>query len=119
MIQTIKTPNGETLVVLPLAEFEALHEAADAAQHAEALAALARGDEEKLTAEEALALATAATPLAFWRKKRGLTQAKLAEAAEISQSYLAELEGAKRKGDPTLIKRLAMVLRIAMEDLVV
>jgi len=65
-----QNPAGETLVVLPLAEFEALRDAADAAAHARSMADLASGKEELLTAQEALALAEARTPLAFWRNKR-------------------------------------------------
>lgn len=115
MTQTIKTPRGETLVVLPLDEFEALRDAAD---HARALAALARGEEEKLSTEEALALTQAPTPIGFWRKRRGMTQVQLAKAVGVSQSYLAGLETGARKGDAALIKRLSSVLRLPMEELV-
>jgi DNA-binding XRE family transcriptional regulator len=115
MTQTIKTPGGETLVVLPLDEFEALRDAAD---HAKALAALARGEEEKLSAKEAIALAEAPTPIGFWRRKRGMTQVQLAKAVGISQSYLAGLETGARHGDAALVKRLAGVLRLPIEDLI-
>ncbi len=37
-VQTIKTAAGETLVDLPLNEYEALEEAADAARHATVMA---------------------------------------------------------------------------------
>lgn len=116
--QIIKTPGGESLVILPLAEFEALRDAADAARHASTMAALSRGDEERLSAEETLELVGASTPLAFWRKKRGFTQAVLGERVGISQSYVAGLEAGDRKGDPLLLKRLAGALGVRMEDLV-
>ena len=60
----------------------------------------------------------APTPLAFWRKKRGMTQASLGEAVGISQSYVASLETGDRKGDPSLFKRLADALKVKMEDIV-
>jgi ribosome-binding protein aMBF1 (putative translation factor) len=116
--QTIKTPAGETLVVLPLADYEALLDATNAQAHARAMAALANGTEEELTAEETAAFVDAPTPLAFWRRKRGLTQAALAARAGISQSYIAGLEAGDRKGDAGLIKRLAGILKLRMEDLV-
>lgn len=116
--QIIKTPGGESLVILPLAEFEALRDAADAAHHTMAMAALSAGEEERLTPEETSELIEAATPLAFWRRKRGLTQAALGERVGISQSYVAGLEAGDRKGDPLLIKRLAAALGLRMEDLV-
>jgi DNA-binding XRE family transcriptional regulator len=112
--QTIKTPGGETLVVLPLDEYEDLRDAAD---YAKAKAAR-RPDEELLSVEEALAHAEAPTPLHFWRRKRDLTQAALAKAVGISQSYLADIERGARKGDPELYKKLARELNVRMEDLV-
>lgn len=117
-IQTIKTSAGETLVILPLNEYEALEEAADAARHTTVMAKLRRGESETLTSKEVKALLAAPTPLAFWRRKRGLTQSALAKRASISQSYLASLEAGKRKGDPALVKRLARALALRMEDLV-
>lgn len=115
MAQTITTPGGETLVVLPLDEFEALRDATD---HAKAMAALARGDEERLSPAEALELAEAATPLAFWRRKRGLTQAALAERAGASQGAIADMERGARVGTVGVLKRVAAALDVRIEDLV-
>lgn len=112
--QTIKTPGGETLVVLSLDEFEDLRDAADYAK----AQAVRRPDEELLSADEALAFAEAPTPLHFWRRKRGLTQARLAEQVGISQTYVAGLEAGDRKGDPLLFKKFAAVLCVPMELLV-
>ena len=116
--QTIKTSAGETLVILPLAEFEALRDAADAAAHANIMAALARGDEESLSAEETVALVDAVTPLAFWRRKRGLTQAALAARAGVSQSALAGMESGARVGTARVLKRVAQALHVRLDDLV-
>ena len=52
------------------------------------------------------------------RRSRGLIQKALAAQAGISQSYMAELESGKRKGDPALFKRLARALAVRMEDVV-
>jgi DNA-binding XRE family transcriptional regulator len=114
----VKTPGGEELVLLPRAEFEALTAALDAAEHRNALAAVTAGALETLTGEEVAAALEEATPLAFWRKRRTLTQTALAGAAGISQPYLAALEKGERKGDPALFLRLSRALRVRMEDLV-
>jgi DNA-binding XRE family transcriptional regulator len=116
--QKITTPQGETLIILPLADYQALLDAADVAGAKAAMGAVARGEIELLTADEAMALVDAPTPLAFWRKKRGLTQAALAAATSISQNYLSGLESGTRKGDPLHFKKLAAALRLRMEDLV-
>jgi predicted transcriptional regulator len=115
----VKTPAGEELVLLARADFEAMREAIDAAAHDSTMAAVARGEQEMLTSHGVLAALDAPTPLAFWRGKRGFTQKRLGEAVGISQSYVADLEAGRRKGDAALVKRLAQALRVRMEDLVI
>lgn len=115
---TITTPGGEKLVLMPLAALNALYDELDAARANSTMAALARGEQELLTTEEVKAALLATTPLAFWRKKRGLTQTALAIAVGITQSYVAALEAGDRKGDPGLFLRLAHALNVRMEDLV-
>jgi DNA-binding XRE family transcriptional regulator len=116
-VTLITLPGGEELAILPRAEYEALRDAADAAVHARAMASLAAGG-DALTADEVLEALEAPTPLAFWRKRRSVTQAALAKAAGISQSYLAQIEAGDRKGDPAHFLRLAKALGVRMEDLV-
>jgi DNA-binding XRE family transcriptional regulator len=118
----ITTPAGEELVLLSRADFDALQEALensrDAIKATKTMAALAGGAQEMLTAEEIEAALAAPTPLAFWRAKRGVTQKALATAIGASQSYIADLETGRRRGDPALFLRLAKALRLRMEDLV-
>ena len=97
---------------------KAPQDALDAAHHNRAMADIASGATEVLSADEVLAFLDAASPLAFWRGKRGLTQAALADAAGISQNYLAGLEAGSRKCDPALFLRLARALAVRIEDIV-
>ncbi len=60
----------------------------------------------------------APTPLAFWRKHRGLTQIELSQAADISQPYLAQLESGQREGAVSVYARLAKRLNVRIDDLV-
>jgi len=115
-IQTIHSPSGEELVVLPRAEYQDL---LDGHRHAVALADLASGRMESFTEAETEATLAARTPLAFWRARRGLTQSALAEAAGISQGYLAQIETGKRTGDVLLHARLARKLGVSIEALLV
>lgn len=108
MPQTIKTPGGETLVLMSLDEYEDMQ---DVAAYDKAKAAM-RPEDETLTLDEALAFAEASTPLHFWRRKRGITPAQLAEKVGISESYVASLEGGDDKGDPMLFKKLAAALHV-------
>jgi transcriptional regulator with XRE-family HTH domain len=60
----------------------------------------------------------APTPLAFWRKKRGLTQAGLAERAGITESELAEIESGKEEGRIGVLRALAETLGMTVDELV-
>jgi len=117
-VQFIVTRLGERLAVLNEQDYEALLDAADALHAQTVMAAVARGELETFSSDEVDAFLDAATPLAFWRGKRKLTQAVLAQRIGISQSYLAGLEKGKRKGDPALFLRLARALDVPMEALV-
>ncbi len=113
-VQKITTPSGEEMVLLSAQDFEDLVDARDAAV---AMADYRAGRMETLTEAELDEYLAATTPLAFWRKRRGVTQAQIAEAAGITQAYLAQIEGGKRKGDVDVLARIARALTIRIEDL--
>jgi DNA-binding XRE family transcriptional regulator len=110
----ITTPGGEKLAILPAEEFEDL---CDALAHATAMAEYRAGHDEGLTLEEVSALLAAATPLAFWRAKRGLTQAALAKAAKTTQPHIADLESGKHGGSLEVMARIAKALKVKLDDL--
>jgi DNA-binding XRE family transcriptional regulator len=114
-----KTPSGEEIVILPAADFDRLvalaEDERDVANAERALAEFSEGPADFLTHAEMLALLDAPSPVAFWRKRRGLTQADLGSAVGVTQAYLAQIEGAKRTGDVQLYRRLAAALRVDLE----
>ncbi len=57
------------------------------------------------------------SPVIIWRERAGLTQSALAKAADVSQSYLAEIEGGKKPGSAVALRAIAQVLRVPMEHL--
>ena len=57
-----------------------------------------------LTLDEAEALLDGANPVTVRRSKRGLTQRALAEAAEVSPSYLNEIEAGCKLGSVDAIR---------------
>jgi len=79
---------------------------------------LAEGREELLASEDVEALLKAPTPLAFWRKKRHLTQTALANDVGVSQNFLSDVERGKAIGDIVLYAKLARRLGVSIEDLV-
>ncbi|WP_198174062.1 helix-turn-helix transcriptional regulator [Mesorhizobium xinjiangense] len=103
------------MAVLPRAELDALQEALASTRD---LTAYEAGRLPGLSPEEALEYANAASPLAFWRKYRGFTQAALAEQVGIAQNYLSDIENGKRDGPVSLWLKLAAALGLPLEVLV-
>ena len=127
---TVIKPLAETpkTVTLTRADFTALvHAAEDAADLAAVDAHRAYEDRvgwetarrNYLTADEARRLLDGASAVRVWREKRGMTQRALAEAARVAVGYLAEIEGRKKPGSAGVLHRIAGVLEVPMEDLVV
>jgi len=104
-----------TVTIAP-AEYDDLIDARD---YAQAMRDIATGATETLTGAEVDAYVAAATPLAFWRRLRGLTQAALAAAAGIAQPSLAWAESGRRGLAVTTYAKVAKALEVRIEDLLV
>jgi DNA-binding XRE family transcriptional regulator len=109
------TPGGDEMAILPRAELDAIQEAAD---HARAIADYRSGRIPALTPDETRELIAADSPLAYWRRKSGLTQAALASEVGIAQNYLSDIENGKRSGPVELWLKLSRVLGLPVEALV-
>lgn len=117
-LQTIQSPKGETLVVLPLDEYEALVDSADLALAQKAASELANGQDELVPGEIVARLIDGENPIRVWREHRGMSAKALAEAAEISAPYLSEIETGKKEGKVSVIKRIAEALSVEIDELV-
>jgi DNA-binding XRE family transcriptional regulator len=118
-----KTPRGDDIVILARKEYDQLiaaagEDAADAEAARRALDRLKKG-EHSLTSAEMDDLLAAKTPLAFYRKRAGLTQARLAERTGIAQGFLSEIESGRKSGDVQTLRKIADLLKISLDDLVV
>ena len=118
-----KTPKGDDIVILARKEYDQLiaaagEDAADAEAARRALDRLKKG-EHSLTSAEVDDLLAAKTPLAFYRKRAGLTQARLAERSGIAQGFLSEIEAGRKSGDVQTLRKIADLLKISLDDLVV
>lgn len=120
--QIIQSPSGEEMVVIPRAEYDALLGAAedfeDALAAERSLARIAAGEVELIPASEVDAYLDAPTPLAFWRRKRGLTQAALAKEVGVTQAYLSEIESGKKEASVGVLRDLAKALKVTVDELV-
>jgi DNA-binding XRE family transcriptional regulator len=114
-VKIVVTPGGEKLAILPAADYEDMR---DALTHQRAMADYQAARIAALTFEETRALLAAPTPLAFWRAKRGLTQAKLAKAAGTTQPHVADLEAGKHGGSLDVMARIARALAVPVDSLI-
>lgn len=116
-MQTIKTPNGETLVILPLAEYESLIDQADIAAANRIKADISAGRDELVPAEIVTRLLSGESAVKVWRSHRGLSAKDLAAEAGISAPYLSEIESGKKEGSLSVMKKIAEVLKVDLDDL--
>lgn len=120
-----KTPLGDDIVILSRAEYDALtfgqrdEDAADAARANNILADIERGTETLLTSEQASQLLEAKTPLAFWRRHRGVTQEALSKSVGVAQGFISEIENGAKTGDVQTLAVIARALEISLDDLVI
>ncbi len=89
---------------------------ADARDYAAAMRDLARGA-PLLTSAEVDAYLSAETPLAFWRRRSGLTRGALAETIGVSQDRLALWEQGERIDSDEIKAGLAHSFGVRVEDL--
>lgn len=122
--QRFTAPDGTEMVVLRAADFERIEALAEEGEDlAEALATEARiaagegtmpGEVLNLILDENL------SPLAAWRRYRGLSQAALARKAGLSQVWVSRIEAGGGYGSRRTRARLAAALEApvwALEDL--
>lgn len=108
------TPDGQRLVTMTAEDYQDLIDARDAEA---AMRAVGAGTLQTLSGDDVDAYMAAATPLAFWRRHRGLTQADMARDIGVSQPYLAQLENGQREGSVSVYQRLARRLGLSVDEL--
>jgi len=115
-VHEFTTPGGEKMVILPKAEYMDLAKSKPLIE--EIREKVARGEEEFLPASMVNRVLDGENLVKVWREYRGLTLSALAEKADISQSYLSQIEGGARDGTVATYKKLAAALGVSLADLV-
>lgn len=113
--QLLTSPSGEEMIQMPRSEYEDLIDARD---HAIAMRDVASGNMPVLSDDDMDAYLAAPTPLAFWRKHRGLTQTQLASAIEVTQPHIAQIESGQKEASAAIYAKLARHLGIRIDDLI-
>jgi len=119
-VQIIEKDGAPEWAVVPYDEFEKLVQAAEALDdiraYDEAKQGIAEG-EELIPSEMTFALLDGENPIRIWRTHRKLTLQELSQKAGISKPYLSQLESGKRSGSTDVLRRIAEVLDVLLDDL--
>lgn len=121
-VQVISQNGKPEYAVLPYADYLVLVEQAemleDVHSYDEVKNSIASGNEELIPASIANALIDGENPIKVWREFRELTQQKVAEEIGISIPYVSQLETNKRKASIDVMKKMAVLLNVDIDDLV-
>jgi DNA-binding XRE family transcriptional regulator len=116
--QIIKTDAGEELVVLSRRDYDAMRARAgdpDAENAMTKRILAATAGDTAIPESVWVQIERAPSPIRPLRQWRGLTQEHLAEAANISQGYLSELETGRKSGDLDTLRALATALGVGLD----
>lgn len=120
-VQIIEKNGVPEYAVIPYKEYQRLVEQAEEAQDLTDAQAAVRAIEagEETIPEEVVErlLSGEQHPIKVWREYRGLTQETLGERAGVGKSYISQLEARSKSGSTRVIKALAGVLGVDMDDL--
>lgn len=121
-VQVISQNGKPEYAVLPYPDYLVLVEQAemleDIHSYDEAKNLIASGNEELIPASVVNALADGENPIKVWREYRELTQQKIAEEIGISVPFVSQLETGKRKASIDVMRKLASLLNVDIDDLV-
>nr|WP_315181123.1 helix-turn-helix transcriptional regulator [uncultured Cardiobacterium sp.] len=84
----------------------------------EQLKALAHAAQEERLPHEMVKRLCEENPLRVWREYRGFSGRKLAAAAGISSAYLSDIENGNKDGSISVLKRIAEILRVDVDDII-
>lgn len=110
----------EDTVTLSRAEYDALLERIEDLQAALALDKAKREDDGAWTPGEVVdaVVLEGLHPVAAWRRYRGMTVRKLAEASGVSAAYVSEIEGGRKPGSVAAYRALGKALDAPLDALV-
>ena len=109
-------------VTIPRAEYDRLRQAAedlgDLLAYDRAIAALAAGEDELIPAAFADRLMNGESPLRVYRELRTLSQAELARVSGVNRVQIIDIEAGRKTGSVETLRKLALALRVGLDDLV-
>ncbi len=110
-----KTP---VFAILPYEEYESILEKLEDLADIEIIQAAQSDKSERFPLWLIESIATGKNAIKAYREYRELSQNALAEKAKISKQYVSQLENNERKGTLAVLRKIAKVLNIELEDII-
>jgi DNA-binding XRE family transcriptional regulator len=117
-VQFIEQHGKKQFAVIPFDIYSELLEKAEMLDDIKAYDEAMASNDEMIPSEVVNRLFSGESKVKVWREFRGLSQAALAEVANLSQANIAQIEGGKRTGSIASLKRIAEALTLDLDDLV-
>lgn len=108
---------GKRFALVPLKEFEQMRHDVEMLDDIRAYDAAKSRKEEAFPSDVADRIIDGESPILVFREHRGLTQEALAKSAKIARPYLAELESGKKQGSVTVLRTIAKLLKVDLDDI--
>lgn len=118
-VQIIEKDGRPEYAVLPIDDYHRMVATLEDARDRAAIDRVLKDDEagETVPGEIVHAILDGARPLRAWRRHRRLTLDELARRVGVSKGYLSQIENGRKSGTLDLIRRLAAVLDVTLDDL--
>jgi DNA-binding XRE family transcriptional regulator len=117
--QTIYSGDQPEFVVLPIKEYDRLISAVEDFQDIQEVRNFLERPGETFPMEVVLALSEGKNPIKVYREYRGISQSTLASKANVSKQYISQLENGDRAGTTKILKKLAKILRVDLDDITI
>jgi DNA-binding XRE family transcriptional regulator len=117
-VQFIEQNGLRQYAIVPADTYALLLEKAEMLDDIKAYDEALASDDELIPSEVVNRLIDGENKIKVWREYRGMSQAVLADKACIAQATVAQMEGGKRVGSIAVIKKIAEVLNVDLDDLV-
>ena len=111
------------IVTIPKEEYLRLkaieEDMSDLVSATEVLDRIKAGTEDLIPSDVVTRLLNSEPPLAVWRAYRGLSQSDLARQSGVNRIQIIDIEAGRKTGSVTTLRKLAVALRVDIEDLLV
>ena len=116
--QFIKEKEKPSFVILSFDEYKKILEALEDLEDIQACLAAENDNSESFPFDLVKRIADGENTIKAYREYRKISQNALAKKLKVSRQYISQIEAGERKGTATLLKRIAKILKVDLDDLV-